>query len=45
MREPAGGDRVSQRKDDAALADDVFKPLRTPFSRQGYVGHGRRITL
>ena len=43
MREPAGRDRVLQRFDDAALADDVFKPLRTPLARQCDVGHSERI--
>ena len=34
LREPARRDGVLQRVDDAALADDVFEPLRTPFARQ-----------
>ena len=39
LREPAGGDGVLQRLDDAALADDVLEPLRTPFARESEVGH------
>ena len=46
LREPAAGDRVLQRIDDAALADDVLELLRTPFAGESYVGHdgckGRR---
>src|SRR5262249_11266411 len=32
LREPSGRNRVFQREDDAALTDDVFKALRTPFA-------------
>ena len=38
LREPAGGDRVLQRLDDAALADDVFEALRAPFAGEGEMG-------
>ena len=40
LREPAGRDRVLQRVDDAALADDVFEALRTPFAGESEMGHG-----
>ena len=41
LRQPAGRDGVLQRVDDAALADDVFESLRTPFSRESDVRHDK----
>ena len=43
LRQPAGRDGVLQRVDDAALADDVFEPLRTPLAGESEVRHGHEV--
>ena len=43
LREPPGRDGVLQRLDDAALADDVFEPLRTPLAGENLIGQTRQV--
>ena len=42
LRDALGGDRVAQRLRDAALADDVIEPLRTPLAGENLEGGHRK---